>query len=280
MTTAAATENTWPVILYGTAWKENATAELVRQAIAAGYRAIDTANQPRHYNEPGVGEGINTALGEQALGREDLFLQTKFTPLDGHGRTIPYNPKAALADQVEQSLQGSLENLATDYLDSYLLHGPHDPHGLHEADWTIWSQLEALHERGVVRHIGISNVGVGHLRDLLDKATIKPMAVQNRCFARNGWDRAVRELCAEHGIVYQGFSLLTANTAVLQDNRIRIIADRHGVTPQQIVFAFARQIGMLPLTGTTDAQHMRDDLAALDLVLNRTEMIEIEKLAG
>ncbi|MCS3904097.1 diketogulonate reductase-like aldo/keto reductase [Methylohalomonas lacus] len=280
MTTAAATDNTWPVILYGTAWKENATAELVRQAIAAGCRAIDTANQPRHYNEPGVGEGLNTALGEQALGREDLFLQTKFTPLDGHGSTIPYDAQAPLADQVEQSLQGSLNNLATDYLDSYLLHGPHDPRGLNETDWTIWSQLEALHERGVVRHIGISNIGVGHLRDLLDKATIKPMAVQNRCFAKNGWDRAVRELCAEHGIVYQGFSLLTANTAVLEDSRLRMIADHHGVTPQQVIFAFARQIGMLPLTGTTNAQHMRDDLAALELVLNRTEMVEIEQLAG
>ncbi len=272
--------NAWPTIIYGTAWKGDATAGLVRQAITAGYRAIDTANQPQHYSEAGAGEGVAAAMQALGLERGDLFLQTKFTPLDGHGSQIPYDRQAPIGEQVEQSLQGSLEHLGTDYLDSYLLHGPHDPRHMSEADWEAWSTLEAIQERGTVRRIGISNIATSHLFDLLAGATMPPMTVQNRCFARNGWDRNVRSLCATHDIVYQGFSLLTANPFVLNDDKVLELAGTHDITPEQIVFAFARQAGMVPLTGTTDTQHMADDRAALGITLDPDAVAAIERIAG
>lgn len=272
--------DSWPGIVYGTAWKEAATAGLTRQAIVAGYRAIDTANQPRHYDEAGVGAGVAAAMKESMLERGDLFLQTKFTPLAGQGAQAPYDRQAPLAEQVEQSLRISLEHLGTGYLDSYLLHGPHDPRVLTDADWTVWSTLEAIHQRGDARRIGVSNIGPAHLEALLDTAPVKPMAVQNRCFARTGWDRDMRTLCAGHGIVYQGFSLLTANPLAMSHDAVRAAARRHDATGEQIVFAFARQAGMIPLTGTTDRQHMAEDLAALEIRLDGDTMAAIESMAG
>lgn len=268
----------WPAIIYGTAWKKEATADFVRRAVSAGYRAIDTANQPLHYNERGVGEGVAAALEEDGLDRGDLFLQTKFTPLDSQGEDVPYDPDIPLAQQVEASLEGSLGHLGTDYLDSYLLHGPHDPHRLTGQDLEVWAVMETFHERGLARRIGVSNVGVHHLRALCERAEVTPMTVQNRCFARFGWDHEVREFCAQHDIVYQGFSLLTANPFVLLDEIVTSLADKYGATPQQIVFAFAHQAGMIPLTGTTSEQHMQDDLEALKIALQAEEASAIDRL--
>jgi diketogulonate reductase-like aldo/keto reductase len=97
--------------------------------------------------------------------------------------------------------------------------------------------------------------------------------VQNRCYASQGWDRDVRAACARHGIIYQGFSLLTANRDVVQHHReVRALAAELGVTTAQLVFAFARQRGMLPLTGTTSAEHMRLDLASAQIELGAEQL--------
>src|SRR5688500_7826400 len=91
-----------PRIIYGTAWKKERTGELVTKALQAGFRGIDTACQPKHYDEAGVGEGIVAGLGNGVV-RADLYLQTKFTSLDGQDpKRIPYDPKAPLAAQVVQ----------------------------------------------------------------------------------------------------------------------------------------------------------------------------------
>jgi len=270
----------WPAIFYGTAWKREATAELTRAAISAGYRAIDTANQPRHYDEPGVGKGVARALDELSLARTALFLQTKFTPLPGQGETVPYDPDAPVPDQVAQSLESSLSHLGTDYLDAVLLHAPMTPQGMGDADWAAWRTLEAACRDGRARRIGISNAAAGHVRELLTQASIPPAVVQNRCFAQRRWDAEVRSVCGANGVAYQGFSLLTANPFVLDDQRIRQLAAAHEATPQQIVFAFARAVGMIPLTGTTDSRHMRDDLEALEIELDGEAVETVERVAG
>src|SRR5207253_7463064 len=105
-----------------------------------------------------------------------------------------------------------------------------------------------------------------------------PAFVQNRCFARFGWDRAVRAFCKEHDIVYQGFSLLTANPEVV--HHLAEFAARRNATAAQVVFRFAQAVGMLPLTGTSDAEHMKQDLASRDLALSADEVRAIESLAG
>jgi diketogulonate reductase-like aldo/keto reductase len=103
--------------------------------------------------------------------------------------------------------------------------------------------------------------------------------VQNRCFARTGWDRGVREFCASHGIVYQGFSLLTANPEVLRHPIVRAVCARTGRTAAQVVFRFAIQIGMVALTGTTSRHHMAEDLAIDEFRLEAAEVEAIEHLA-
>lgn len=277
MTMVQSVPSDWPSILYGTAWKGERTAELVRLALGCGYRAVDTAGQPKHYYEPGVGAGIASALEELALQRDDLFLQTKFSPVMAQGQEIPYDTGASPAEQVEQSLANSLANLGTDYLDSYVLHAPQGGRGLADVDWAIWEALEAAYDRGQVRRIGISNAGVPHLEDLVTHARIPPATVQNRCFARDGWNRNVRALCAEHGIAYQGFSLLTANPGVAEHPTTRELAEQLDATPAQIVFAFARAVGMVPLTGTTSERHMTDDLAACGLALEPDAVASLEQ---
>lgn len=270
----------WPAIFYGTAWKQAATADLTEQAIAAGFRALDTANQPQHYQESGVGEGIAMAIAQGGVSREQLFVQTKFSPLHAQGDEVPYKRRAGVEPQVEESVTGSLAHLRTDYLDSLLLHAPRHPRHMGASDWQAWGALEAVYERGIARRIGVSNVGPGHLQDLIEQATVPPMAVQNRCFARTGWDRDVRILCRRHGIAYQGFSLLTANPFVLEHPEIRRMAQAREATPQQVVFGFAHQVGMIPLTGTTDPRHMAQDLEAARIALDDGEIDLIEHIAA
>ena len=267
-----------PSLMYGTAWKEGTTAQLVQLAVASGFRAIDTANQLIHYREALVGEAL-LALDKQGIKRDSLFLQTKFTPVNGQDHRTPYDASTDLTTQVRQSFDSSLAHLHTDYVDSYVLHGPYSRWGLGESDREVWAAMEKLYETGKTKMIGISNVTAGQLTQLCEEARIKPMVVQNRCYAALGWDREVREICQADGIIYQGFSLLTANREVVADPDIRAIAKRLGASPAQVVFRFAMQIGMLPLTGTTSEQHMREDLQAEKLALLPEEIQLIDTIA-
>ena len=267
-----------PNFMYGTAWKKAATKELVQLALASGFKAIDTANQLVHYEEALVGEALR-AVAQQGIRRETLFLQTKFTSVDGQDHRTPYDPSADLTRQVAQSFESSLTHLGTAYLDSYVLHAPFQRRGLGDADWEVWAAMEKLYESGKTKILGISNVAADQLADLCANARHKPMVVQNRCFAALGWDKQVRDICQAQGIIYQGFSLLTANRAVLVDPEIRAIARRLGAGIAQVIFRFAMQIGMLPLTGTTSEQHMKEDLQAEQFMLSSEELERIETIA-
>jgi diketogulonate reductase-like aldo/keto reductase len=268
-----------PRFLYGTAWKEDETQRLAELAMEQGFRGIDTANQRRHYHEAGVGQGILSAINAGRVTREDLFLQTKFTFQRGQDHRLPYDPADPIEKQVEQSFASSLEHLGTSWIDSYLLHGPTRSTGLATEDWEAWRAMETLHDRGQVRMLGISNVTLEQLRLLCADSRIRPTFVQNRCYAAHGWDRHVREFCQEEGLVYQGFSLLTANRKVLAGPDVARIAIRYGCTIPQLVFGFALQVGMIPLTGTTSTEHMRGDLQVFQFELATEDVASMESLA-
>jgi diketogulonate reductase-like aldo/keto reductase len=265
-----------PPLMYGTAWKEDRTEELTAQALDAGFRAIDTANQRKHYHEAGVG----AALRAKGLARDQLFLQTKFTYARGQDHRLPYDPAAPVGQQVKQSIASSLEHLGVERLDSYVLHGPASGYGWTADDAAVWATMVEAREAGTTRLLGVSNVGHHHLVALEKSGAELPAFVQNRCYARMGWDREVRAFCRAHDITYQGFSLLTANPEVLRSPVVHRAAQRLSATPAQVVFAFSRQIGMLPLTGTTDRDHMREDLASVALVLTDDEVRSIETISG
>src|SRR6185503_10784067 len=266
-----------PSFLYGTAWKKDATTRLVELAVDSGFKGIDTANQLKHYDEARVGEAL-LALRKKGIRREDLFLQTKFTSIGGQDQRLPYDPSADPATQVRQSFESSLKHLHTDYLDSYVLHGPAYRRGLAPEDWQVWGAMEELYQAGRTKMLGASNVSAEQLALLCSKAKVKPMVVQNRCFAVMGWDYEVRKICAEHDLVYEGFSLLTANQEFFGAPELHGIAARVGAGVAQVIFRFSQQVGMLPLTGTTNEQHMKEDLKSDQFTLTPEELRQIETI--
>ena len=269
-----------PRLLYGTAWKEDSTQRLTEAALREGFRGIDTANQRQHYDEAGVGRAIATSLESGAVKREDLFVQTKFTFRPGQDHRLPYDPSAPIAIQVEQSFASSLQHLGVDTIDSYLLHGPSQRTGLTQDDWDAWRAMERLHDSEHVRLLGVSNIDLNQLRRLFDEARVKPRVVQNRCYAVTGWDRQIREFCAANEVVYQGFSLLTANAPALNGPPVAAIAKRHNRTVPQVIFRFALQIGMVALTGTTIVEHIREDLDVFRFSLKADEVEVISHIAA
>jgi diketogulonate reductase-like aldo/keto reductase len=269
-----------PSFIYGTAWKEDRTAALTELALRTGFRAIDTANQRKHYFEEAVGQGLAAAYRAGVCTRDDLFLQTKFTYQRGQDSRLPYDPSASLATQVKQSLAGSLDHLKTDRVDSFVLHGPTSSYEWTDADAETWEAMRKERDAGRARLLGVSNVALDHLEQMNSSGTELPAFVQNRCFARLGWDRDVRNFCAGHNIIYQGFSLLTANPEVLQHAPFIALAHRLGVTPAQMVFSFSRAIGILPLTGSTKPEHLQQDLASLTLTLPPDVVKAVESIAG
>ena len=267
---------TAPAFIYGTAWKEERTRALVLQALRVGFRAIDTANQRKHYFEAAVGEALAEAIGAGLVTRDELFLQTKFTHRPGQDHRLPYDPSAPMMDQVRQSFASSLEHLGVERIDSYVLHGPSQRHGLAPEDWEAWRGMEELAQAGQCRVLGVSNVSAAQLAELVEGAAVRPSFVQNRCYAVTGWDWQVRRLCEEHGVAYQGFSLLTANVPALRSPAVTRPARRVGATSAAVVFRFAQQVEMIPLTGSSSAEHLAADLACGDFELTEEEVRGIE----
>lgn len=269
-----------PRMIYGTAWKEDATTGFVTNALETGFRGIDTANQRRHYHEAAVGAAVHDFLRRGTAKREDLFLQTKFTYVNGQDHRLPYDPRAPLTAQVEQSFASSLEHFGVDRLDAYLLHGPSFQVGISNADWETWRAMETLQKAGKTRLLGVSNVSLEQLEALHAAATVKPMIVQNRTFTRPSADRAVRDFCQKHAMAYEGFSLLTAITPLLRHPRIDAIVARTRRSGPEVIFRYALEQGMTALTGTTSAEHMKADLSVFDFELKVDEVNTIEALVS
>jgi diketogulonate reductase-like aldo/keto reductase len=267
-----------PKILYGTAWKKEKTAELVATALRMGFRGIDTACQPRHYNEAGVGEALKT-LKTEGLQRKELFIQTKFTPVAGQDlNNIPYNPNAPLEEQVFQSFEQSQINLQTNYVDSYVLHSPLFPfsHLL-----KVWRAMEVISLRGDAKRLGISNCyDLGTLKRLFEEAEVKPTVLQNRFYNDTGYDVELRSFCDEHNIQYQSFWSLTANPHILNSKAVTNAAFAHGIDTPQIFYTYLLAKNIVPLDGTTSEVHMQEDLKVLQLSLTQKEIDLIDQMIG
>jgi diketogulonate reductase-like aldo/keto reductase len=265
-----------PRIIYGTAWKKADTERLVSTAIQRGFRGIDTACQPKHYDEAGVGAGVAACLSRE-LTRAGLYLQTKFTSVSGQDpMSIPYDPKAPLSVQVAQSFAASLRNLQTSYVDCLVLHSPlANP----KQTSAVWHAMESLVDSGGVRQLGISNCyELRQLQALYQTARIKPSVVQNRFYADTRYDREIRAFCREQQIIYQCFWTLTANPRVLADAAILALASKYGRTPAQILFRYLTHSDIVPLTGTCSDAHMREDLAIFGFGLEDREREAVDAI--
>ncbi|KAL1676252.1 NADP-dependent oxidoreductase domain-containing protein [Schizophyllum commune] len=260
-------------MIYGTAWKKDRTAQLVVAAVLQGFRAIDTACQLKHYREDLVGQALQTLYKEHGLQREDIFLQTKFTCIAGQDPTkfVPYSPQDPVPKQVRASFHQSLKNLRTTYLDSYILHSPLPTM---RATLEAWATLMALQDAGHVGCIGISNVYNVAVLQALEDAGRRTQVVQNRWHEGIGFDREVVRYCQERGIQYQSFWTLTGSPSLLAHPYLQEIAELVGCTPAQVLFKIAQSNGITPLTGTTNEQHMREDLEVEKLDFSSDEVKE------
>ncbi|KAG7529602.1 hypothetical protein FFLO_05533 [Filobasidium floriforme] len=254
---------TVPRIIYGTAWKKEATTDLVVKAVLNGFRAIDTACQPKHYREDLVGQAISELETSHGIPRSSLYVQTKFTPIDGQDLTqpLPYEPRASTEDKVDQSIATSLKQLGVEYIDCLVMHSP-----MRDKKQTLkaYRQLEQHHARGTVRSLGISNIySASTLRWLIEESKVKLSVVQNRWHKGNRWDWEVFNVCRENGIMYQSFWTLSGNPSLLAHPLMRQLAEKYGITREQALFKLCSQIGITPLSGTTSEEHMKQDVEAI-----------------
>ncbi|SMR49240.1 unnamed protein product [Zymoseptoria tritici ST99CH_1E4] len=272
--TSVKTLKTLPSFLYGTAWKKIETRDLVKQALLAGFRGVDTAAQPKHYREDLVGDGIRDALElyPGKLTREDLYIQTKFTPIHGQDPSdLPYDRSLSIAEQVHASVKSSLQNLKHSkdpdqpaYIDCLVLHSPFPSIVETQQAWTAME----THVPVSVRTIGVSNVySLFVLRQLYDFATIKPKVLQNRFYRDSGYDADIRVFCREKAITYQGFWTLTANPHLLKSDVVGSVAEAAAVSRPVALYALVLGLGNTSvLNGTTNMKRMHEDLDGVQAI--------------
>jgi len=276
VTTAAGVR--MPRLIYGTAWKRDRTEELVRQAVAAGFRGVDTAGQPKHYFEAGTGAAL-ASLWASGVDRGSLFVQTKVN----RNYAAELLPDARISEQVETAIGKSLTNLGLDYVDSLVLHSPYKEH---EQTMEAWRAMEQAVHKGLARQLGISNVkSLKQLRQVHRDAAVKPAVVQQRFYAETDFERAMRAWCAEAGVFFQSFWTLTANSKKGRPGRDAVVsaemqelAAKYCVTPQVLFFRYVMGLGIVPLTGTCSEEHMREDLAARSVPLAPQDAARIDGL--
>lgn len=259
-----------PRLLYGSAWKKERTAALVELALRSGFRGVDTACQPRHYHEPGVGEALAAVFSSGLAARSEIYLQTKFTPFAGQDpNNVPYDPHASLTQQVRQSFVASLVNLRVALVDGLVLHSPYpDDRDTLE----VWRAMESLYDQGLVRQLGVSNCyELTRLDALCQKARIRPATIQNRFHAKSHYDQEIRAFCDQSGIVYQSFWTLTANVEILKSPEVADLAAKHERSAAQIFFRYLTQRDIVCLTGTSSKTHMAEDLSIFEFRLSAAE---------
>lgn len=264
-------------MLYGTAWKEEKTTELCSGAFKSGFHGVDTACQPKHYQEDLVGNALYQNFTSGQLKREEVWVQTKFTSLNGQDpQRIPYDHNKSLPEQVSESVQVSRRNLKVEIIDCLVLHSP-----MRDFDTTlvVWNAMEEAVNKGFVRNLGISNCyNLNFLQNLYSNASIKPIVVQNRFYKKENWDRLIRKFCLENKITYQSFWTLTANPNVLRNPLFQSIAAKYQLTLPQLMYKFLIDSGCQPLSGTTTHQKEAANVMFLNYKLTSDEMNEIDSL--
>jgi 2,5-diketo-D-gluconate reductase A len=241
---------TMPQLGMGT-WQipDSQVAAIVRQGLDIGFRLVDTA--AIYENERGVGDGYKGS---------DAFLTTKLWN-DRQG-----DPAAAMEE--------SLALLGLDAVDLYLMHWPAPGQGQYVDAWTA---MVALRDAGKTRSIGVSNFEPAHIEAIVAATGVTPVVNQIELHP-NFQQREARAYHAAHGIVTQSWSPLGQGKTLLTDERIVRIADKHGRSAAQVILAWHLALGLSVIPKASDAEHLTDNFAALDLTLDDEDMAAIEAM--
>lgn len=226
------------------------TEQAIEWAFEAGYRHIDTAMMYR--NE----ESVGAAIRRSGLPREEIFVTTKILPT-----------RRNATFQLEQSLR----KLGLDHVDLYLVHWP-----LPAGNTSLWRKLEALHERGLAREIGVSNFGRRRLESLLPRAARRP-AVNQVQFNPFRYRRALLEYCRKEGIAFEAYSPLARGKG-LDDPVVAAIAARLDRTPAQVVLRWAVQHGAIVIPKSSRRERIVENAQIFEFELGEDDMRALDAL--
>ena len=267
-----------PAIGLGT-WQSEpgVVGEVVKNAIKVGYRHIDCAT--RYGNEKEIGAGLKELFDSNVVKRKDIFVTSKLWN-DMHR-----------PNDVEVALTQTLNDLGLEYLDLYLMHWPVAlekngvPIPIEELPISeTWKAMEKCVDKGIVKHIGVSNFSIKKLKDLLQVARIKPSTNQ---VERHPYLQQPKllEFCQQHGIIITaysplgtpGTSFVRGEASVLNDETVKRIAEKHSVTAAQVLLQWGLQSGTSLIPKTTKIHRMKENLHP-GFSLAKNEMVEISNI--
>lgn len=231
-------------------------------ALRAGYRHIDTAHA--YNDEEGVGRAVKTFMAESGTPRSEIWITSKLWPTEyGEGTTL-------------RAIDEMLERLQLDYIDLLYVHQP-------VGDFVgAWRDMEKAVAMGKVRALGISNFDASDevFERIMTASCVKPAVLQIEChpYAQR---RAMREKVKPYGIhITCWFPLggAMSNGTLFKDLVIRQIAEAHGKTPAQVILRWHMQEGFSAIPGSSNPDHIRENLAIFDFELSDEEMAQIRAL--
>ena len=236
-------------------------AQAVRDAVAMGYRHIDTAQA--YGNERGVGEGVRTC----GVPREEIFVTSKVA---AEHKTY---------ESVAKSIDESLAKLGIDYMDLMIIHCPQPwaefrgERRYFTENKEVWRALEKAYKDGKVKAIGVSNFLVDDLENILDGCEVKPMVNQILTHITNTPLELIN-FCREHGILCEAYSPI-AHGEALKNRLILSVAEKYSVTPAQLCVRYALQLGMVVLPKTSNPEHMKNN-ADIEFEISAEDMDILE----
>lgn len=236
-------------------------AQAVRDAVAMGYRHIDTAQA--YGNECGVGEGVRTC----GVPREEIFVTGKVA---AEHKTY---------ESVAKSIDESLAKLGMDYMDLMIIHCPQPwaefrgERRYFTENKEVWRALEKAYKDGKVKAIGVSNFLVDDLENILDGCEVKPMVNQILTHITNTPLELIN-FCREHGILCEAYSPI-AHGEALKNRLILSVAEKYSVTPAQLCVRYALQLGMVVLPKTSNPEHMKNN-ADIEFEISAEDMDILE----
>ena len=213
--------------------------------------------------------------------REDIWVQTKFTSLDGQDpNRIPYDKLKPAPEQVKESIEISRQNLKVEVIDSLVLHSP--MRGGFEETLEVWKSMETGVDEGKIQILGISNCyDFEFFTRLYNSTRHKPKVLQNRFYSDTNWDSDLRAFCVQNKIAYQSFWTLTANPELLRHKFMHQVAAEKRITKEQLLYRFLVDLGHQPLTGCTTLRHVQEAVSVKDITrIDDNALKGIKQLIG